>query len=194
MISLLIFLELMLRGGDCSTQERWHLQQGKWLSMGILAADSSALSPEPPTSDSPHMALVYSALPLPEPREVSGSKWNFVHWPFKRLSVSLAISPWWSETPLLFTARWYLGSTPGSGALGGESSLRFSPHTSQGEPPCHWNIPLELQTLPVWAQPALSHLHTSYQSRCGKVISSVSPWFKASLQLVFSWLFRMTFL
>ena len=71
----------------------------------------SVLSPEPPTPDSPYEALVCSVLPLPEPR-VSDYIWNFVHWFFKRLSVSLVVSPWWTETLLLFTARFMWAPFP----------------------------------------------------------------------------------
>ena len=67
---------------------------------------SSALSPEPPTPDSPHTSLVHSAHPLLEPR-ICGCKWYFVNWPFKRLYASLAISPWQTETLLLLTAGGY---------------------------------------------------------------------------------------
>ena len=48
---------------------------------------------------------------------------NFMCQPFKRLSVSLAISPWQTETLLLFTVGFYLGSLPGSGAIGWGAQL-----------------------------------------------------------------------
>ena len=76
----------------------------------------SVLFPEP-TPDSPYASLVHSALSLLELR-VSVCKWNFVCWPFKRLSASPVNIPWWIETLLLFTARCYLGSFPSSGAIG----------------------------------------------------------------------------
>ena len=60
---------------------------------GNDSADPLGLFPEPPTSDFPHMVLVLSHLPSLEPR-VSDCKQNFVHWPFKRVAVSLAGSPW----------------------------------------------------------------------------------------------------
>ena len=82
----------------------------------------SVLSPELPTPNSPQTSLVHSALPLLEPR-VNGCKRNFVHWPFKRLSASSAVSPWQIETLLLFTALCYFGSFPSSGAVGWGSQL-----------------------------------------------------------------------
>ena len=65
--------------------------EGEWLSTEILAADPSALSPDPQNSDSLYTTLDCSAHPLPEPR-VGSCKWNVVHWPFKRVAVSLALS------------------------------------------------------------------------------------------------------
>ena len=58
-------------------QERWLLQYGEGFIREVLAADPSALSPEPPTPDSPHVSLVCSALTVLEPR-VSGYKENFL--------------------------------------------------------------------------------------------------------------------
>ena len=96
-------------GGECSVWERWLLQYGGWLSSGILAALPSVHSPDPPTPGSPQAFLVHSSLCLPEPR-VSGCKWGFVHWPFKRLFESPAVSLWQTETLQLFTAGCYLGT------------------------------------------------------------------------------------
>ena len=96
------FPRLLPHGGEWSAWKRWHLQYGKWLSTGILVADPSALSPEPPTPDSPHMVLVYPALTFLEPW-VSASKQNFLHWPFKKVAVSLAISPWSRKTHCCFS-------------------------------------------------------------------------------------------
>ena len=80
-------------------------------------ADSSALSPEPPTPDSPHMTPVHSPLPPLESR-VSGYKQNCVCWPFKWIAASLAISPWQTETLLLFTSGCFVAAFIGSVALG----------------------------------------------------------------------------
>ena len=132
----------------------------------------SVLSLETPDPDSLHTSPVYSALPLLEPR-VSGCKWNFVLWPFKRLSAFLAVSPWQTEILLLFTAECYLGSFPASG---GEPNLEFRAHTSLGEPPAT-EISLWCLTPPVGAQPTLYHLLcTPYQLCFGEVFSSVCPW------------------
>ena len=125
---------------------------------------------------------------LLEPR-VSGCKQNCIFWPLKRLSESPTVSPLQTQTLLLFIAGCYLvpfwfwccrlGSPPWGLYLSGGT-------------PNHWNIPPELQLLPVAAQPALSHLFcTSYHSHSGEVVSSVCLGYKVSLKLVFSWLFSM---
>lgn len=62
---------------------------GDGLSTDIMVAIPAVLSSEPQTQVFPHTTLVYSALLLLEPR-VRGCKLDFVHWPFKRVSVSLA--------------------------------------------------------------------------------------------------------
>lgn len=82
----------------------------------ILMVVFSASSPEPPTLQFPHTALVYSVLPLRAPK-VSGCKINFVPWPFNTVPAFLAISPCLTEILLLFTASYYMGLFPGSGAL-----------------------------------------------------------------------------
>ena len=129
----LLLLRLLPFGEEYSIWERWLLQYKEWLSTGILAAVPSVPFPEPPYPDSPQVSLVHSALPLPELR-VSIYKQNFVHWPFKRLSVSLAISPWHTETLLLFTAACYLCFFPALVPWAGVPSLRFRLHISQGNP------------------------------------------------------------
>ena len=114
-------LRLMPPAGECSAQEGWLLQMGNDSAQGSLSADPSALSPKPQIPDS-LAALVHSALPLLEPR-VSGCKWNSVGWLFKRLSASLAVSPWQTETLLLFTTKCYLGSFLNSVTLGWGAQL-----------------------------------------------------------------------
>ena len=76
----------------------------------ILVAYPSTLSPELPTPEFSPMSLVYSAL-LPLEPMVSSYKQNFVQWPLK--SVSLAISLWWTETVLLLTPQYYVGTFTG---------------------------------------------------------------------------------
>ena len=107
-LGLLLSPWLMLHREKSSTQERLHLQFGRmsqhrdpddWLFSSL---------PEPQTQDFPHATLVCSAFPLPEPR-VSGYKWNFECWPFKREPVSLANSCFLlGDRMLLFTARCYV--------------------------------------------------------------------------------------
>ena len=96
--------------------------------LGILIAVPSVLSTEPPAPDSPQASLVDSAIPLPEPK-VSGCRRNFVHWSFKRVSVSEAVSPCQIETLLLFTAGCYLDSSLALLLLDGDPSLGFRPLT-----------------------------------------------------------------
>ena len=74
--------------------------------------------------------------------------------------------------------------------------MEFRHHTSQGEPP-HPNcccIPLALRLPSVGAQPTLSCLLcTPYHVVVKLFLLSVHG-YKASLQLVFSWLFKVIFL
>ena len=67
---------------------RWY---GRGTHTGILVAVPSTLSLEPQTPVSPHTTMVWSSLPLPEPR-VRGWKWDFVCWRFKSVPVFLADS------------------------------------------------------------------------------------------------------
>ena len=163
-------------GGECSAWDRWLLQFGGWLSTGILVVDLSALSPELPTLVSLYVSLVHSALLLLEP-SISSWEWNFVCWTFKRLSLSLAICPWWTEILLLFTARCYLGSFPSLVLYAGEPSLGFRPHVSKEECPSCWNkYPSGTSAAMHETQPALSCLHAPCQSCCDEMVSSVCPW------------------
>ena len=140
----------------------------------------SFISTEPTTPDPPHTSLVH-------PR-VSRCKWNFVHWPFKRLSASLAISLV-DKNPAAFHSWTLFGFLSQSWA--GEPSLGLDPTLPRGNLLAHlghWNIPPKLQLTLMGAQPALLCLHTSYQSCCGEVVSSVCPWLwglsSASVQLI----------
>ena len=58
---------LILNGGECCPWARWLLKYWAWVSTRNLAADTSALSPEPSTPDFPYPALVNPALPPPKP-------------------------------------------------------------------------------------------------------------------------------
>ena len=161
-------------GGEGSAWERWPLQYGEWLSTRILLAVPSVLFPEPP--DSPHVSLVHSALLHLEPK-VTGCKWNSVIWLFKWLSAFLAIFSWQTGPCCFSQLDVNLGSFPALVLQTGECSLGFRAHTSQEEHLSCWNIPLELQLLPVGTHTALlHHLHTPYQSHCGEVVSSLCPW------------------
>ena len=50
------------------------------------------------TPDSPQVSISHSLFPFPSLR-VSDYKWNFVLWPLRRFSASLAISPWQTRNP-----------------------------------------------------------------------------------------------
>ena len=151
------------------------------------------LSPEPPATDSPQASLVHSALPLLKP-SVSGYKQNYVHWPLKRLSESPDISLWQTETLVLFTAGCWLGSLLALVLWAGEPCLVFRPYTSHREPPPTCPLPLKYPSGTLAAahgSPASSHLSALPTSHV------LVKWFlsvhcyKASVQLVFTWLFRM---
>ena len=147
-----------------------------------------------PRANNPRLSLGISGplwIPLQELR-LSGCKWNFMHWPFKRLSQSLAISPRQTETLLLFTAECYLGSFLALVLKSGELSFGFRPHISQRELPGHWIIPPELQ-VPPWEPSRPSHMSSTLPTS-----PVVVKWFllsvrgyKASVKLLFNWLFRM---
>ena len=83
------------KDGVCNVEEL--------LCTGVLVAVPSALSPETQIPVSPHTTPVHPTLLLPKPR-VSGWKWYFVHWPFRRVPVSLADS----LLSLIFIARCYV--------------------------------------------------------------------------------------
>ena len=84
--------------------ERSALPKKDFCSMGMTQhRDSGGCSfSSLPRATSPRLSLrslVHSAISLPEPR-VSGCKWNFVCWIFKRFSESPAFAPWQTETPV----------------------------------------------------------------------------------------------
>ena len=78
-----------------------HHQDPSVYSLSSLAKPSvSSLSSSVSSPPCPHS-------PLPEPR-ISGCKWRLVHWLFKRLFVSPAVSLWQRATLLLFATGCYL--------------------------------------------------------------------------------------
>ena len=177
---------LMLHGGLAPPKKTWLLQYGEWLSTGILEADPSVLSPEPPTPDFPQVTLVDSALPLLEPK-MSVCKWNFVLWPFKTVPVPLAISPRWTETAAfhswilcgcLFLALILWAGEPGLGirhktSQGNFLKLRYSSGTS------------------ATACGSGSTVFLSVLSTSLNVASSVNPWLQDFFQLVLNGFFKM---
>ena len=119
-------------------------------------------------------------------------KWLQMKFYVLALWVALCISSHLSladRNPAAFHSWVLSGFLSGSGAIGWGAWLQFRPHTSQGDPPSHWNSPLVLQLPPMGAQPAPLHLpHTSYQGHCSAVVSSVCLWLlgfsPVSVQLV----------
>ena len=129
------------------------------------------LCPEPSTPDSPHVSLVCSIFPLPQPR-VSGYKWNFVL-AFLRASLSVQLSlPGRTETLLLFTASGYLGSFPGSGAPGW-GTRGLDPILLRGNAPST-DISLQNFRCHLWEPSQPSHASLLPDSLV--VVSSGSPW------------------
>ena len=163
------------------------------LSTRVLAAIPSAL-PRAINPDSPHTYIVHSALLLPESR-VNGCKWNFVCWPFKKLSTSLANSPSWTKTLQLFTTRCYLSSFPSSGATGWGPPWGLDPILVSGNSLAAeislWNFSYCLWELSQPSQ-ASSSLSTSLLVVFWFLLYVLG--YKTSLQLVFSWLFGVIFL
>lgn len=106
----------------------------------------AVLSSEPQTQIFPHTILVHSALLLLELR-VSGCKLDFVHWPFKRVSVSLEdsclslvdIIPTDFQSQILC---WHL--FPALVIWSGEPGLVLRPFASKGG---HPNAELSLRNL-----------------------------------------------
>ena len=122
----------MTVGEEFSAREIWLLHYGKWLNTGTWLLLPQFSLQRATMSDSPQVSLVHSALPLPEPR-VSGCKQNFVCWPFKRLSVSSAISSWQIELLLLFSCMLF-GFLSSSHAVGRTPVLCLDPTLLSGNP------------------------------------------------------------
>ena len=147
---------------------------GEELSTEVLAAVSSALSPEPQTPACPHPTPFCFILSLPDTR-VSGCKWDFMNWPFKRVPVSSRLlslpgrqNPHWYSQPEII---WM--PLPGSGALAWRP-----PHGV--ETPCSSGgtfvagIALQYLSRSLWEQGLpFSCLCPSYQSWCGFFCTSL---------------------
>ena len=80
------------------------------------------LFPEPLSPHSPQASLVYSTLPLLEPK-VNGFKQNYVVWPF-RGSLYLQPSLLKRQNPAAFQSWVLSGLFSGSGAVGWGAQLR----------------------------------------------------------------------
>ena len=90
-----------------------------------------------PRATNPRLSSSISSplcLPFEQPR-VSGWKWNFVVWPFKRFSEPPAVTPRQTDSLLLFTSGCYLGSFHALVLKAREPNLGFWSHPSQGNPP-----------------------------------------------------------
>ena len=164
---------------------------------GILVAVPSVLSPEPPSTDPPQESLAHSALPLLEFR-VSSCKRNFVHWPFKRLSASPAVSPWqivtrcfwqlvtfWLWCCTLGRPSWGLGPTLLRGnSMAAEISLQnFSCHLWEPNP----STP-PLHCLPVWFRwSGFFCLSLVTRLLCSQCSVGYSGWFLYNLVVIPNW-------
>ena len=153
---------------------------------------SSSLSSLPKATNCRLSSSVSS--PLCPPSAGAQGKWLqkfFLCWSFKRLSEAPAISFWQAETLLIFAAECYLGSLWLWCCRVGSLAWGLDP-TLSGETLRCWNILLALLLLPVGAQSALlCLLHAPYQSCLVKRFLLSVRGYKASLQLVLSWLFWM---
>ena len=178
-------------GEGCWAWERWLLKYAEWLSTGILAAISSVLSPESPTPDSPQASLVHSALPLSQPR-LSGCNKILCIGPL-RGCVCLQPSLPGRKKPCCFHSWMLSGFLSGSDAVGWGAQLRVyhPPNFSRGSPATE--ISLQNFSCCPWepSQPsrASSALPASLVMVKWFLLSVLG--YKASLQPVFSWLYRM---
>ena len=115
-------------------------------------------------------------------------KWK----PFKSLSVSTAFSPWPTELLLLFTTGCYLGSFLALVLQAGQPSFWFQTPYFSGGTPWILKYPPSTSAAACRSQLVLSYLLcTLYQSCCAECFLLSIHGYKASLQLVFSWLFKM---
>ena len=143
-----------------------------------------------------------SSSPLCPPTDKAQGKWlqtNFLCWPFKRLSVSskgslnhlslMDRNPAAFHSCMLFAfLSWFWWCRLGSSAWGLDPTLRGIPLSAE--------ISLCNFSCHPW-----EHSQSSHASPASPISQAVMKWFlpsvcgyKASLQLVFSWLFRMIFL
>ena len=144
------------KGGSCKWEMPQHRDSG--------SCSFSAL----PRATSPRLFSSISS-PLCSPSAGAQVKWlqqNVVHWSFKRLSESSALSPWQTEALLLYTGGYYLGSFPDSSAVGWGADLGvYTPYFS-GEIPSAAEISLWNFSCHLWesSQPSRAPpiLHTSH--------------------------------
>ena len=134
-VGLLHSPRLMLYGGGCSTQERWHLQCGRRTQFRDPGNFLFISLPRATNPISLQVTLVCSPFPLLEIR-VSGYEQDFVHWPYKRAAVSLADSclTLVTESLLIFTARCDMGTSSRLWCAGLGALVWGREPTSQGEP------------------------------------------------------------
>ena len=72
------------------------------------------------------------------------------------------VSPWLTESPLLFTVRCYMGTSCGLWCPdAGEPGMGLRPLASQGKPPQLRDIPMESQLPPMGTGQGFSHLYPS---------------------------------
>ena len=147
---------------------------GEWPGTGTMAAVPAALSPELQNPDSPCAPLVCSAS-LRQSRGWVATN-NVAYIDPLRGSLCLQwtpVSPWWTESLMIFTVGCYVGAFPGSGLLGWEPQLRVETPLSSGGTHHSWD--------PSWSS-AMAHgsgvslLRLSALPTSLNVAASVNPW------------------
>ena len=109
------------------------------------------------------------------------------------MAASLDISPWWAETPLLFTAGCYVGAFPSFGAPGWRAGLEFRLHSSQGAPPAP-ATEISLQNFIRHPRSPASPLAPLHFLPVLMWFLLLRSWLRGFSPAVLSWLFRMTVL
>ena len=155
-VGLLYTLRLMLEGEDYSTRERWCLQCGR----GIQHRDPVGCPPSSlPRATDPRLPVSLVCFTVSWNPGWVAVKEILCIGPLRGTCVSsrLLSPPWWTESPLIFAARCYIGTT---------SWLLFSRLGSPvwGRDPMFlrgslrsWDIPQNLSHCP-WEQQPFSHL------------------------------------
>lgn len=164
----------------CSTGQRWHLRCGQIAQLRDPTAVSSALSHD-------------SSLLRPVSTGAQGEwLWTTLCWPLREcLCLWWTVSPWWTESLLIFTAICYMGTSSQFWAC--ESGLELRPHASQEEL-LQMRYPCGTSTTSCGsgASPSLVFAQPTSLNMALTVNPSLSDFFSASFQLVIQddcWIF-----